>query len=78
MWSIGIFNLCVAYDPEMVILNGGIMASHQDIIPYIEERINRKTKLSPDEKIKVKLAKNIDTAAHFGLKHLLEISLTKK
>jgi glucokinase len=78
MWSLGILNLCVAYDPEMVILNGGIMASHRDIIPYIEERINRKTKLSPEEKIQVKLAKNIDTAAHFGLKHLLEISLTKK
>jgi glucokinase len=73
MWSIGISNLCLAYDPEMVILNGGIMASHQDIIPYIEERINRKTKLSPNDKIKVKLAKNLDTAAVFGLQYLLNL-----
>ncbi len=72
MWSVGISNLCIAYDPEMVILNGGIMASHQDIIPYVEERINRKTKLSPNNKIVVKLATNLDSAAIFGLKYLLE------
>jgi glucokinase len=71
IWSIGISNLCFAFDPELVILNGGIMASHQDIIPYIETRINQKNNLRPDRKIKVQMAKNKDTAALFGLKYLL-------
>jgi len=74
IWSIGILNLCFAFDPEIVILNGGIMASHQDIIPYIEARINRKNKLSPRENKKVQLAKNLDTAALFGLQYLLSIN----
>jgi glucokinase len=72
IWSIGISNLCFAFDPEMVILNGGIMASYQDIIPYIETRINQKNKLRPSGKIKVQMAKNKDTAALFGLQFLLE------
>jgi glucokinase len=72
IWSIGISNLCFAFDPEMVILNGGIMASYQDIIPYIETRINQKNKLKPSGKIKVQMAKNKDTAALFGLQYLLE------
>ncbi len=72
IWSLGISNLCFAFDPEMVILNGGIMASHQDIIPYIETRINQSNKLRPSGKIKVQMAKNKDTAALFGLQYLLK------
>lgn len=73
IWSIGISNLCFAFDPELVILNGGIMASHQDIIPYVETRINQKNNLRPSGKIRVQMAKNKDTAALFGLQYLLEM-----
>ena len=71
IWSIGISNLCFAFDPEMVILNGGIMSSHQDIIPYIEEGINKENKLRPGARIKVSIAKNKDSSAFFGMQYLL-------
>jgi len=40
IWSAGIVNLIHAYDPEMIVLGGGVTKSADTIIPYIQERVN--------------------------------------
>jgi len=40
MWSAGIVNLIHAYDPEMIVLGGGVTKSADVILPYVQERIN--------------------------------------
>ena len=40
VWSAGIVNFIHAYDPEAVVLGGGVTKSADIIIPYIQERVN--------------------------------------
>ena len=41
IWGAAVINFIHAYDPEVVILGGGIMNSHKVIVPYIEERVSK-------------------------------------
>jgi len=40
VWSAGIVNLIHAYDPEMIVLGGGVIKSADIIIPYIQQRVD--------------------------------------
>lgn len=40
IWSTAVINLVHAYDPEVVVLAGGILASQDQILPYIQEAVN--------------------------------------
>jgi len=40
VWSAGIVNLIHAYDPEIVVLGGGVVKSADIIIPYIQKRVD--------------------------------------
>lgn len=39
-WSTGIISLIHAYDPDVVILGGGAMNNHEDILPYVTQRVH--------------------------------------
>lgn len=39
VWSAGIVNLIHAYDPETVVLSGGIMNSYEKVLPLIKEKV---------------------------------------
>ncbi|CCH01612.1 glucokinase [Fibrella aestuarina BUZ 2] len=41
VWAACAYNLVQAYDPEVLILGGGVMASRDAIIPPIQERLNQ-------------------------------------
>ncbi len=41
VWAAGIINLIHAYDPELVIVGGGVMKSADVIIPFIKDRVNK-------------------------------------
>lgn len=41
IWSAGIINLIHAYDPEVVIMGGGVLNNSEDIIPYITEKVRQ-------------------------------------
>ncbi|NGM61088.1 ROK family protein [Sphingobacterium sp. SGG-5] len=41
IWSAGIINLIHAYDPEVVVLGGGVLNSSSDIVPYITEKVRQ-------------------------------------
>lgn len=40
VWSAGIVNLIHAYDPEVIVLSGGVTKSAGIIIPYIQQRVD--------------------------------------
>ncbi len=41
VWAACAYNLVQAYDPEVVILGGGVMASREFIIPRIQQKLDR-------------------------------------
>jgi glucokinase len=69
-WSTGIVNMIHAYDPEKVIIGGGIMQSFQDIIPFIQMYVDRHA-WTPWGSVEVLCAADINGAALKGMSYLV-------
>lgn len=69
VWASGIVSLIHAYDPEMVILSGGIMKSGGIILPFIRDWVERYA-WTPSEKVRVEAASQTENAALLGLSYL--------
>ena len=65
-WSACAVNLIHAYDPEILIIGGGVMKSADYILPKIEKRVN-KYSWTPWGKVKVEKAASGDAAALYGM-----------
>ena len=70
VWSAAAINLIHAYDPEVLIIGGGVMASADDIIPYIQKKTNEHA-WTPWGKVKIEAAENINAAALLGAAYLV-------
>jgi glucokinase len=70
-WSAGIVNLIHAYDPDIVILSGGLMKSKEYILPLLQERIYQLA-WTPWGKVRFAVAEEPDTSVLLGLDYLLE------
>lgn len=70
-WSAGIINLLHAYDPEKVIIGGGIMQSKDEIIPYIDQRVKERSWL-PEEGVTILAANQTKFAGILGICYLLD------
>jgi glucokinase len=70
-WSAGIVNSIHAYDPDMVILGGGIMKSGETILPYIREKVQQHA-WTPWGKVEIVPALFPDSAALYGLDYLVK------
>ncbi|HYX08329.1 MAG TPA: ROK family protein, partial [Bacteroidales bacterium] len=73
-WAADIITLIHAYDPEMIILGGGIMKSSEMILPALKEKINQLA-WTPWGKVKLVKAKYPDSAALYGGDYLLRRNL---
>jgi glucokinase len=69
-WSACAVNLIHAYDPEMVIIGGGVMKNADIILPKIREWVKRYS-WTPWGEIKVEKALLGDAAALYGMEVLL-------
>jgi glucokinase len=69
-WSACAVNLIHAYDPEMVIIGGGVMKSADLILPGIREWVNRHA-WTPWGKVRVEKAALGDEAALYGMNRLI-------
>lgn len=69
-WSAGIVNLIHAYDPQTVILSGGLMKSSLHIRSEIERRV-RKRAWTPWGDIRFAIAENPDQSVLYGLEVLI-------
>lgn len=74
-WSAGIINLIHAYDPEIVVLGGGIMNSADIFIPEFK-RIIKERAWCPSGMPEIKQAHYPDTAALLGAMTLFDTSIT--
>jgi len=75
-WAAGIITMIHAFDPEMIILSGGIMKSSAIILPALQEKVNQLA-WTPWGKVKLVEAKFPDSAALFGADYLVRKSLLK-
>jgi len=74
VWSAGIINQIHAYDPELVILGGGIMKSADVIIPFIKNKVNKHA-WTPWGKVKIIQSKIPNRSALLGAYYLVINSL---
>ena len=70
VWSAGIITMIHAFDPELIIMSGGIMKSASGILPAIQGKINQLA-WTPLRKVKLVEARFIDSAALYGADFLV-------
>ncbi len=68
-WSAGIVNLIHAYDPEVVVLSGGLMKSADRVLPRVIER-TLASAWTPWGAPRFAVAKDPETSVLLGLSHL--------
>lgn len=69
IWSSTVINMIHAYDPEIVVLNGGVMARDDVIIPYIQQKVDCQAWVGWG-KVEIVKAENLNTAALLGVAYL--------
>ncbi len=65
VWGAGVVNHIHAYDPEIVVLGGGIMNSKDIILPHIKQYVEKHA-WTPWNDVKIVEANMLDNAAVFG------------
>ena len=65
IWAAAIITYIHAYDPEVVILGGGVMKSSQMIIPYLKKRVDERA-WCPSGKVKLVVSSLGDSTALLG------------
>jgi glucokinase len=71
VWAANIVGLIHAYDPELVIIGGGVMKSAAQILPFIQTYVQQHA-WTPWGKVRVASAELGDNAALLGAIPLLE------
>ena len=71
VWSAGVVSLIHAYDPELVVMGGGVMSAADQILPAISEYVQRRA-WTPWGQVQVRAASLGDSAALLGAVPLLE------
>jgi glucokinase len=73
-WSSGLISMIHAFDPEIVILGGGIMENADLILPELQNRIDRHA-WTPWGKVKLVGARFINSAALYGADFMVRSAL---
>jgi len=68
-WAAGILNLVYAYDPDRIVLGGGVMHSAALILPFIQQKIAQAAWL-PANAVQVVAAEQPDWAGVLGMGYL--------
>jgi len=72
VWAAGIVNFIHAYDPEMIVLGGGVAKSANIIIPYIQQQVDSLA-WTPWGKIKIVGSELKDNVGIIGVSYCLTI-----
>ncbi len=73
-WAAGIINMIHAFDPEMVILSGGIMKSSTAFLPILQELTDQRA-WTPWGKVKLVKAQYPDSSALYGADYLVRSNM---
>lgn len=74
VWSAGIVNLIHAYDPEVVVLGGGVMMQSDKILPYLTEKVHRHA-WTPWGKVQLRATQLHSDAGIAGVVHCLQFNI---
>jgi glucokinase len=74
VWSAGIVNLIHAYDPEVVVIGGGVMQQADKILPYVTEKVHRHA-WCPWGKVQLRATKLHSDAGIAGVTHCLQFNI---
>lgn len=74
LWSAAIVNLIHAYDPEVIVIGGGVMHRHEEIIPLIKERVYRHA-WTPWGKVDIRPSHLLGDAGIYGAVYCLQHKL---
>ena len=70
VWSAGIVNLIHAYDPEVVVIGGGVMNSAAQILPYLQEKV-KKHAWTPWGTVELRTTRLAEDAGILGVAHCI-------
>lgn len=70
VWSAGIVSMIHAYDPEIVLISGGIMKSSEVILPFIREWVAENAWM-PTSKVEIEVSGNLADAALLGMYYMV-------
>ena len=70
-WSAGIVNLIHAYDPEKILMGGGVMNSKDEILPFVRDWVN-KYAWTPWGNVSIEASTLMNDAAILGVCHCLK------
>jgi len=68
-WGTAVVNLIHAYDPEMIIIGGGVMRQERKILPYIQRMVDQYAWLPPGT-TRLAAATQVDYAGILGMEYL--------
>lgn len=71
VWAADVINIIHAYDPELVLLSGGVMKSADVIVPAIQQKVIENA-WTPWGQVKIAKEEHMDDAALLGLEYLLK------
>jgi glucokinase len=71
LWSAAIVNLIHAYDPEVVVVGGGVMQRHEELIPLIKEKVYQHA-WTPWGKVDIQPSQLASDAGIYGAVHCLQ------
>jgi glucokinase len=74
VWAAGVINLIHAYDPEIVVLGGGVLHNQSDIIPFITEQVKRHA-WCPWGEVQIRPSRLLNDAGILGVVYSLENGL---
>ncbi len=77
VWSAAIITYIHAYDPEVVVMGGGVMKSAAVILPYVRKKVETYA-WCPSEKVRIVSSQLADNAALFGLDYFLTQKFKKR
>lgn len=69
-WTAGIVNMIHAYDPEVVILSGGLMKAKEELVSALSARVGERC-WTPWGQVRIVVADNPDSSVLLGLSALL-------
>ena len=73
VWAAAAINLIHAYDPEIIVISGGIMKSAALILPRLQQICDERA-WTPWGKVRLKVAEYADSAALYGGHYLVALS----
>ncbi|HEV2480344.1 MAG TPA: ROK family protein [Puia sp.] len=71
IWSAGVINLIHAYDPEVVVIGGGVMSRPEEILPHITGKVGRHA-WTPWGKVAIRATQLHGDAGIVGVVHCLQ------